>query len=263
MVENPPKVDSSDASKWCTVASLFESLWRLHQLDEAIAERERDLAALDDGVALLAGVEGDRARLKALRERWHAVAAMQRSSELELRSLADKRARFERDLYSGRITNPKELESMQQEIAMLDRQRARLEDQVLAAMEEAEDLSRAVADLEATVARSEAEHRDLVDTSVRRRRTLESELEDLRAQRDAAAGSIDAAALQRYESVCAKLDHAVARARDGSCERCHVRLPARLLERLEDARSDLPVPLARQTGALIPCPGCGRILVAS
>jgi predicted nucleic acid-binding Zn-ribbon protein len=229
------------------------SLWRLYQLDEAIVQRERDLAALDDGGALLAEIEGGRARLKALRQRCHTAVSAQKSREMELRSLLDKRARCERDLYSGRTTNPKELETMQQEIAMLDRQRARLEDQVLTAMEEAEELSRAVANLDATLARGEAEHRELVETSVQQRHALEAEVADLRAQRDAAAHSIDEAALQRYESVRAKLPHPVARAEDGSCERCHVLLPARLLERLED-----PPP-----GALIVCPGCGRILVAS
>ncbi|MDR5683034.1 MAG: hypothetical protein QN163_03280 [Armatimonadota bacterium] len=233
--------------------SVARALWDLYQLDEAIALREHDLAALDPGDVLLGQIETDRAQLEALRERWHAAVVAQRSGELELRSLADKRARFERDLYSGRITNPKELASMQREIAMLDRQRAHLEDRVLLTMEEAEQLARAVAELEGTLARRTAEHREQLQTSLRRRRVLESELEDLRARRDAAARSIDAAFLHRYQSVRAKLPHPVARVEAGSCGRCHVRLPAGLLERLEEVAPD----------ALILCPGCGRILVVT
>jgi predicted nucleic acid-binding Zn-ribbon protein len=234
------------------VASIPGSLWYLYQLDEAIAQRERDLAELDEGAALLAEIERDRTRLYALRERWRAAVSAQKSGELELRSLADKRARFERDLYSGRITNPKELESMQQEIAMLDRQRSRLEDQVLTAMEEAEDLSRAAGDLEADLGRREAEHSGVVEDATRRRQNLEAELAELRAQRERAIPSIDETALHRYESVRAKLPHPVARVEGGSCGRCHAQLAARLIERLEDATTD----------TVILCPWCGRILVA-
>ena len=63
-----------------------------------------------------------------------------RDLDLEVQSLQQKRAKVEADLYGGRIRNPKELESINDEGAALDRTRSSREDDMLALLDEVERL---------------------------------------------------------------------------------------------------------------------------
>jgi predicted nucleic acid-binding Zn-ribbon protein len=224
-------------------------LYDLQRLDSELARRERELAGLDDGTTLRALVEQAAAEASAAAAELRAQQARLQLLELELQSIGDKAQKLERDLYSGRIGNPKELTAMQEDLAALSRQRRRIEDEMLALMEDIERLTARAAVLDAQQAARARELAAHLQQYEERRRALGQEIEALRQAREAQAATIDAELLRRYERLRPRKDGvAVTAVVRGVCEGCHVAIPeGRVAEILEGDR-------------IFTCEECGRIL---
>ena len=170
--------------------------------------------------------------------------------EGEIEILAGKIAREEKRLFSGGVANPKELSSLQAEVAMLNKRRAGQEDELLEVM-----VRRDQAD--ETLAKLRAER----DTTGSEANALRAEVERERAAIDAdLAGHADAAARVRSElpEDLLRLYDQIRETRNGvgaaalvggACQGCHTQLPAREVERM------------RREGGLQRCDNCRRILV--
>ncbi len=173
-----------------------------------------------------------------------------RDLELELKGLASKSASTEEALYSGRISNPKELQDLQEELASLKRRHSRLEDSLLEIMIETEAaqerLKQAAEDL--ALARSEAnETHQALATELQQ---IQQALEPLRQQRSEILRQIDADSLELYRKLYgSKHGQAVAPLEEGACRVCGV------------SQTSATVQLVRQGHGLIRCSNCGRILV--
>jgi hypothetical protein len=161
-----------------------------------------------------------------------------------------KRAKVETALYSGRIGNPKELTSMQEELALLDRTKSRGEDELLGLLDEIERLEpqerEGVGILEAAdaaLARQVAAFQRSVEET-------EKEIADLTARRAGLVDGLDEDLVRRYDRLRERKGGvAIVAVRGGICEGCHVGIPERLLRRLED-----------DSETLAACDGCGRWL---
>ncbi len=106
-------------------------LYELQGIDSRLAQLERTLAGLDDSVRLRTLAEQARAEEEAAAGDLKAKQARLRVLELELQTAVDKARKVEQDLYGGRVSNPKELTAMQDDVAALGRQRRRIEDEML------------------------------------------------------------------------------------------------------------------------------------
>jgi predicted nucleic acid-binding Zn-ribbon protein len=151
------------------------------------------------------------------------------------------------DLYSGRIRVPKELSSLQQEVAALKARRTQLEDRALTLMEQIESSRAGVTRRTTELQTVEAEWRS-------RQAELNGSIESERkvivglAQRQREIMSaIDSQALQTYQALRRQKGSAVARVEQGICRGCRISLPSSELQR---ARG----------GSLVQCSSCGRIL---
>lgn len=223
--------------------------YELQLLDSKRMQLERTLAGLDDGSRLRALTEQSRAEQEAAAADLKAKQARLRSLELELQAAVDKTRKLEGDMYSGRVTNPKELTAMTDDVQVLGRQRRRIEDEMLTLMEETEQGAKDVAMLEA---QRQARERELEEHLVQFQaatRTLNEQLAVVRAERDAKAGESDPDLLRRYERLRERKEGlAVAMVVRGICEGCHVAIPeGRVAEILEGVR-------------IFTCEECGRIL---
>jgi hypothetical protein len=172
--------------------------------------------------------------------------------DLQIKGTQQKRERTEKRLYSGTVKNPKELEDMQQEIASLKKWTRELEDRMLEAMvavEEAEaDLQSAQENLRDVTDSAAAENKDLLNE----KQTIETELDDLADERPQAVERIDNDKLGLYNKMRPKkAGRPLARIKpDDSCAACGVRQNAVVAQNV------------RQSGDLIRCGNCERILVA-
>ena len=165
------------------------------------------------------------------------------------------RARAERDqkrLDAGQVSSPKELESLQHEIATLGRRQGDLEEIVLDVMERLESAQSRHAELAAQLEAAQAEQTEVTarrDTTVAE---IDAQVETLTAQRATQAGGLDAALVELYEKIRAQqAGIGAAELRQRRCGGCRLELNNVEIGRLRDAEPD----------EVHRCEECRRILV--
>jgi predicted nucleic acid-binding Zn-ribbon protein len=212
-------------------ASIADVERRLHG-DESLNQARRDFAAAEEALA--------------------AAQKEQRRLDADVQSLTAKIAPEEKRLYSGTVTNSKELQNIQHELELLKAQRAKLEDQlldVLATVETAEaERARTLKAVEVHEVRRSGDVRALRDQSVR----LNSSLTSLQARRLGQQSAVDGPTLALYDDLRRrKGGHAVSRIQGSSCSGCRVQLPDAIRRR------------AMSSTQLAQCPNCERILAVA
>jgi predicted nucleic acid-binding Zn-ribbon protein len=176
------------------------------------------------------------------------LQARHNTVNLELQSIRTKIKNSENRLYSGKVTNPKELSDLQGEIESLGRRASIVEDEVLELLillEDAETEKAAAAEALATAeARWVTEAVELESE----KNELALRLNKLLASREAQARIIDAASLEEYDQLMKKKrGMAIARVRGVMCLGCRVNISANKLK-------------LAQEGVKEYCGGCGRII---
>ena len=234
--------------------SVVELLWRLQELDTSLRELEeeerdlplrREVEGIEEELSgLLAELEKSGGELEGLRERI-------RKGEGTVEGLSTRIAVEEDRLYGGKVSNPKELRSIQAEVQALKRKRDQEETGLLEMMERAEELEARVRDLESK--RSSLQER-LEEAQGGLRSELErigARREELRGEVERLRGDIPRDALGLYDELMAsKNGLAVAKVLEGTCQGCHMALPAQEYDRF--LKSD----------GIFRCSNCRRILVA-
>ncbi len=195
-------------------------------------------------------VEEVEGRVGELRLALDSVVREERRLESEAASLEAKIAAEERRLYDGSVANPKELESIQHEVANLRQRKRRVEDAVLEQMERRENLEGQLPVLEAEMAEERQRATEIEASSERELAEIEQSLGSRRAEREALVTEFDEELLELYEDLRAqKKGVGAAVLRDGVCQGCHQKLAALELDRFKRA------------GGLRRCEYCRRILV--
>ena len=205
-----------------------------------------ELAALDADVRdLEAGRSTTGARASAL-------GRDQKRLEDEVATLEAKAAGTDRQLYSGTVTAPRELQALQDEAASLRRRIGALEDQLLVVMEDLEPVAAEVEALDVALAAAAGRAAALRATVAAEERAIDDELAQVAASRAALAGNVPPDLLTRYERIRKRVGGVgIARLDGHRCTGCHLELPNREVDELRRAPADQVV-LHEE---------CGRILV--
>lgn len=224
----------------------------LHRLQDIDSDSDARRARLDDINAVL----GQNEEVRAARERLETAETTLRVAqadvnqlELEIGSLEDKANATSDRLYSGTVTNPKELQDLELELESLGKRRDGLEESLLEAMVAVDDgdskAESARAELAAT---EEAWASDQGDLTAEKR-DLEARLGELNASREELLAQIDGPSLEAYEKLRAKLGGvAVATIEGGVCAACGVQPASSVAQK------------ARHGDVAARCPNCQRIL---
>ena len=110
------------------------TLERLQSVDQELDEKTKRARQIDERLASDPLVLAGRAELEA-EEKLHAQRrSTLRTREMEANSIDLKIKEIEGRLYSGRVSNPKELQDLQRDVASLKKHLSALEDQILEAM---------------------------------------------------------------------------------------------------------------------------------
>jgi len=225
------------------------ALYALQQLDTRIAELERQLAALDDGSALRAELEQMRAQSESQAVELRGLEKELLDTELKMKSFEEKKAGFERKMYSGQVSNPKELGDMQREVEMLRRSISDLEDKALTFIDQVEERRRTHAGARRALEEGEQRLAQVTERFERENARCRGELDEASSRRAAAAAIVPREALKRYEDLLPRKGNlAIVEASGGICHGCHVSLAT-------DLARDL-----RRSNELRYCDTCGRIL---
>jgi predicted nucleic acid-binding Zn-ribbon protein len=234
-------------SRWDALLVVQEHDTAADQLEH----RRRHLperAELDQVMGGFAGLDARAADVEAQRQE---LSRSQRRIEDEVSSLRERATQHDKALYSGTVSNPRELQGMQDEIASLQRRISQLEDQELELMEQIEPLDAGLAQLAADRTQMDERAATLRAGIAEAEVAIDAELATVRAERDAAAAELDADLLAQYEALRGKLRGiAIARLVGGHCQGCHLALSAVELDRIRKLPVDEPAT----------CEECGRLL---
>jgi predicted nucleic acid-binding Zn-ribbon protein len=234
-----------------TAMNRSQLLYRLQTIDLEIGNGRRLLEEVEAGLGESEELRQARRALQKAENELNHWRITLRDLELETRSLTAKITSVEERLYSGRVTNPKELANFQNEVSYLKRRRGELEDRQLEAMVEIEEHEAEVDSKKASLAQIKAEWTQTQERLTEERSELEERLAHLKKERVKAEGMIEAEDLALYGDLCSrKGGRAVALLKGEVCQACRVTLPT---SRVQQARSG---------SSLSFCSSCQRILYA-
>lgn len=224
-------------------------LHELQALDDYLDRLRHEVAQLDSGEQLRARIQESRELLQRQRRRYEQIQTTALEQEQRLQEITQRIRRTEADLYSGRITNPRELQHLQHEIDLTKQARDALELELLRLWEQMETLKHAIDTAEQNLQELERRYEAHLEEFRQRKAALESEIEFHMRERAELVAQLDPEALQRYEKIRERLGGiAVARVEQNACTVCHTLLTPHALRRLQTE----PV--------LLTCESCGRLL---
>jgi predicted nucleic acid-binding Zn-ribbon protein len=230
--------------------AITRQLYQLQELDLEIEQEELSLSQKTDQLGNRDVLDEAQNRLDSERQRLDELKRQHRDAEAEVDDLLSKISATEEQLYSGKVTNPKELSGLQHEVAMMKDKSDELENKALEIIDQVEAAEASVTAATGEYGKLEAEWQLLQHQLSDEIEQLRKSLADLNEKRRQLAGQIDASALKLYEKIRQQKQPAVAKVEQGICRACRISLSASALQR---ARSGQPVQ----------CGTCGRILYIS
>ncbi len=232
-----------------STTQIAATLYQLQQIDleleRLISEQQALKRALQEDMTLAKA----RAEHRIAQQQLQAGLQTQKEAEWALEELDQRLKQLEQRMYSGSITNPKELYAVQQETGHLRAQQSRQEEMTLEMMDATDTLREMAKQKSEALQRAEEAWMQFNASSVQRGEQLEHKRQETQARRDQFASSIDADLLKRYELLKrSKQGRAVSRVEQSSCQWCRVILTPSELQRVRTSRE------------LQLCSNCGRIL---
>ncbi len=192
------------------------------------------------------------ASTEALSEQRAQLASQERRLEDEIALVEDKRRAVDAALYGGTVSNPRELQSMQEEISALARRQGQLEDQAIDIMEQIEPVEAHLAELADCASKNEADTAAATDALAESERVIESELAQEHVRRAEAGEGLPEDLMAEYARLRGRSGGVgVARLAGSQCGACHLTLSAVEVARIKKLPPD----------AVAHCEECGRILV--
>ncbi len=225
----------------------LEKLVHLQKAASHLQKVEADLAQVPkDKEAQEGRLSDERARLEAARAGLLASQKARKHYEAELQDLEQKRSKYKGQLMD--VKTNKEYTAMLHEIEGVEREIRGREDLVLGEMEKAEGLAAEVKREEQEWKAVEERFRVEGKALDQRTQSLQTDADRLRAERDLVAASISGPVIDLYNRVAKLRGVAVAEAREGACQVCHVKLRIQMYSEL------------KRNEEIAQCPSCNRIL---
>ncbi len=229
-----------------------KALYRLQQIDLQIARNEKQLSALRAQLTEPETLSTTKEALTSLRQQLRHSETELTDAELTTQGLEAKIKQIESALYSGRVTNPKEIASQQANVLSMKKHLSALEDRQLDLMMQYEQLEGQEQELQHTLKTEESRWHQILSQLLAEIEQVEQVLAKLQSDRQALVDSIATADLQLYEHLRARKGGiAVARLEDHRCSVCGISVP----ESIQQA--------VMYGGDLAYCGSCGRILSPS
>lgn len=233
---------------------VIAALWRLQRLDQERTRRarERSLALESDRRAhIVAMLEENQERERQSTERLTRARTSLKQAELDLGTVESHLRQDETRLYSGEVTNPKELAQLEHRVGEERTQRVKLEERCIVLMEDAERWDHGLHEARAGANDAQGILREF--DAEQERRAAEDVLAEAESakSREGLLNSIPDRMREKYERLQFRYPGgALARVeRGGSCGGCHNSLAQAEMERAER----LP--------GVATCENCARLLL--
>jgi len=227
-------------------------LFSLQEIDLALDHARDRLVVIEEEIQ-----EPDELReLRQVQEEKESVVAglrsRQKDAEDEVEQVRSKANQIETKLYSGKVTSPKELTDLNDDLRSLKELTAKREDRLLTLLVETEEADGDLSSTKSRLSAAAGEWQARRDQLLAEERELKPEVERLQSSREAAVAGIDPASLKLYQLLRErKAGQAVAHVERGMCGGCRITLPMSVLQK------------ARSGTDLTQCVSCERILLVT
>ena len=223
-------------------------LHKLHEIDRAILQIRKRAAAMEEGVKLQSLAEKAKAVFAEANAKYHEKHGEQRDLELANQQIADKVLSIEKQLFGGKVTNPKEIEALEHQKAGLIANQATNDEKILSYWDDVPPLKVAAEEAKKHAEVAIKKLTDWKTMAATQKIELEIRFKELSSQRPALAKTIGPALMGRYDSIRAKSQVGMADVtHEKTCEECGSTIPEMVMVQLIDDK-------------VVICEGCGRIL---
>lgn len=215
----------------------IRNLWKLHLIDEAIYEIRARAGALDPGREVIAQIKAATELFDSASSESNSLSGELADLELKQKSIDEKIAKFNKELFGGSVVNPREVENIQKEIDMLKRQRTDMDSRILElwelvppAKEKADTMKTQIDKLKADL----AAHQKKVMAA---KGQLEEAFKQKNLERAPAVQKVEPNLLTKYEAVRKKYGIGMAQiTKQGSCGNCGLSLATKVVEFTKEGR---------------------------
>ena len=230
--------------------TVTKQLYQLQEIDTGIESAEQALSQKTSQLGNRQALDNAQSQLASQQQRLDELRSQQHAAEWEVDDMLSKIAAAEDQLYGGKITNPKELSSLQHEVSTMKAKSDPLENKALEIIDQVEAAEKSAAAATSELKKMEDDWQRQQQQLADEIEQLKSSLADLKQKRQQLSEEIDSQAVTLYEKIRHQKKPPVAKVEQGICRVCRISLSASELQR---ARSGQPVQ----------CGSCGRILFLS
>ncbi|OGO20224.1 MAG: hypothetical protein A2Z15_01190 [Chloroflexi bacterium RBG_16_50_11] len=230
--------------------AITKQLYELQELDTDIEHTHQTLDLKTTQLGKRDALDTAQSRLAAEQKNLNELKHQRRDAEAEVDDVQAKIKEAEKQLYSGRINNPKELASLQHEVNTLKGLSDQLETKALEIIDKVEVAEKTVGALTTDFHKLEAEWQQQQKQLAADIELLNKTLAGLTEKRLQLVEQIESPAVTLYEKIRRQKKQAVSKVEQGICRACRILLSASALQK---ARSGRPTQ----------CGSCGRILFIS
>ena len=227
--------------------SSAKKLYELQLIDSEIQSARETLAQLNLKISENETVLMAKAELDAARKHLGEINQKRRDLEWAVEDLQKSTAKLDDKLYGGKVTNPKELMSLEQEKEGFKDKLGQQEDELLNLMNEEEETQKKIKVQAEQVKKLEVVWQQEKEVLAQERDELATHLVELEQKRQTLASSIDSREHSLYEGIRLKKKQAVVKVEQGRCQGCRITLPVNEWQRAK-------------SGAIVQCGSCGKIL---
>ncbi|MDO9457427.1 zinc ribbon domain-containing protein [Nocardioides sp.] len=180
------------------------------------------------------------------------LTAAQRKADVDVEQVKARRTRDNDRMAQGLVTNPKDLERMQHELASLERRIGTLEDEELEIMEQLEEAQARLDELEQKLTGSDERLAELAVQRDEKTAIIDHELAALETERGPAAEGLPADLVALYDKLrSSKNGVGAAELRQRRCTGCQIGID----------NAEIGVIRATPEDTVVRCEECSRILV--
>jgi uncharacterized protein len=228
--------------------NLARKLHELQSLDVQVKNLRDSISKLNSQITDTSAIDALKSELDSLKKGQAETAQKHRDLDYEVEELQKNISKLSEKLYGGKVGNPKELMSIEQESDIFKGQLKTKEDELLEMMNEEEITGNKIKALAVSVEKLEKEKQETCKELTQKRDSQESQLAAIESQRQQYVATIDANSLAVYEGLKSKKGgQVVVRVEQGRCQGCRINLSMNESQRV-------------RTGAIVQCSSCGKIL---
>ena len=217
-----------------------------------LSHRRSNLPQIAKVAELEANVASLQLRLVAIKTEISDISLSVTKAENDVEQVVARAHRDQERLDSGAISNSKELEALQHEIASLHKRQSELEDIELEILQQLEEAKSVQVEIEDSLAQAETELASVASELNSELAQIDQAVANEITNRNSLASSIDAELLGLYDKVRIDLGGVgAALLHRGACQGCHIALDASEIDRIRSLPAE----------TVVRCDQCRRILI--